>query len=151
MIDQLVDCSSSYTLTHKIYMCFHKRVLFQKISVWFLSFKIYMCFIKTYQAMLLAQRPITLVLMMINSCSYITNDLVFNQYQIFDQDLSWYLASTKNLKSKFWSQYVLIQELAYQDCINQEESSSLDQGLDQVKKDKKNFNSRFPRRLVSCL
>ena len=27
---------------------------------------------------LLAQRPITLVLMMINSCSYITNDLVLN-------------------------------------------------------------------------
>ena len=27
---------------------------------------------------LLAQRPITLVLMMINSCSYCTNDLVFN-------------------------------------------------------------------------
>ena len=27
---------------------------------------------------LLAQRPITLVLMMINSCSYSTNDLVFN-------------------------------------------------------------------------
>ena len=26
----------------------------------------------------LAQRPITLVLMMINSCSYSTNDLVFN-------------------------------------------------------------------------
>ena len=26
----------------------------------------------------LAQRPITLVLMMINSCSYCTNDLVFN-------------------------------------------------------------------------
>ena len=28
--------------------------------------------------LLLAQRPITLVLMMINSCSYSTNDLVFN-------------------------------------------------------------------------
>ena len=27
---------------------------------------------------MLAQRPITLVLMMINSCSYSTNDLVFN-------------------------------------------------------------------------
>ena len=27
---------------------------------------------------LLAQRPITLVLMMINSCSYSTNDVVFN-------------------------------------------------------------------------
>ena len=27
---------------------------------------------------LLARRPITLVLMMINSCSYSTNDLVFN-------------------------------------------------------------------------
>ena len=33
-------------------------------------------------------KPITLVLMMINSCSYSTNDLVFIQFQIFDQDLS---------------------------------------------------------------
>ena len=66
---------------------------------------------------LLAQRPITLVLMMINSCSYSTNNLVFNQYQIFDQDLSWCLASTKDLKSKFQRQHVLIQELAHQDCI----------------------------------
>ena len=31
----------------------------------------------------LAQRPITLVLMMINSCSYSTNDLVFIKFQIF--------------------------------------------------------------------
>ena len=30
------------------------------------------------QRELLAQRPITLVLMMINSCSYSTNDLMFN-------------------------------------------------------------------------
>ena len=29
-------------------------------------------------SVMLAQRPITLVLMMINSCSYSTNDLVFN-------------------------------------------------------------------------
>ena len=28
--------------------------------------------------MMLAQRPITLILMMINSCSYSTNNLVFN-------------------------------------------------------------------------
>ena len=41
---------------------------------------------------LLAQRPITLVLMMINSCSYSTHDLVFNKFQIFDQDLSRCLA-----------------------------------------------------------
>ena len=50
---------------------------------------------------LLAQRPITLVLMMINSCSYSTNDLVFNQSQNCDQDLSRCLASTKDLKSSF--------------------------------------------------
>ena len=50
---------------------------------------------------LLAQRPITLVLMMINSCSYGTNDLVFNQFQICDQDLSRCVASTKDLKSSF--------------------------------------------------
>ena len=51
--------------------------------------------------MVLAQRPITLVLMMINSCSYNTNDLVFNYFQIYDQDLSWCLASIKDLKSSF--------------------------------------------------
>ena len=32
---------------------------------------------KPYKSTLLAQRPIALVLMMINSCSYSTNDLVF--------------------------------------------------------------------------
>ena len=50
---------------------------------------------------LLAQRPITLVLMMINSCSYSTNDLVFTKSQICDQDLSRCLTSTKDLKSSF--------------------------------------------------
>ena len=34
--------------------------------------------LKEVRYVLLAQRPITLVLMMINSCSYSTNDLVFN-------------------------------------------------------------------------
>ena len=38
---------------------------------------------------------------MINSCSYSTNDLVFNWSQICDQDLSRCLASTKDLKSSF--------------------------------------------------
>ena len=33
----------------------------------------------------LARRPITLVLMMINLCSYSTNDLVFIQFQIFNK------------------------------------------------------------------
>ena len=50
---------------------------------------------------MLAQRPIALVLMMINSCSYSTNDLVFNQSQIIDQGLSRCLASTKDSKSSF--------------------------------------------------
>ena len=36
----------------------------------------------------LAQRPITLVLMMINSCSYSTNDFMFIKFQIFNQDLN---------------------------------------------------------------
>ena len=44
---------------------------------------------------LLDQRPITLVLMMINSCTYRTNNLVFIKFQIFNQDLSQCLASTK--------------------------------------------------------
>ena len=50
---------------------------------------------------LLAQRPIALGLMMINPCSYSTNDLVLIQFQIFDQDLSRCLASTKDSKSNF--------------------------------------------------
>ena len=37
---------------------------------------------KHYALLLLAQRPITLVLMMINSCSYNSNDLVFIKFQI---------------------------------------------------------------------
>ena len=51
--------------------------------------------------LMLAQRPITLVLMMINSCSYSTNDLVFNKFQILYQDLSRYLVLTKDSKSSF--------------------------------------------------
>ena len=35
------------------------------------------CHVYLDRILLLAQRPITLVLMMINSCSYSTNDLVF--------------------------------------------------------------------------
>ena len=50
---------------------------------------------------LLVQRPITLILMMINSCSYNTNDLVFIKFQIFNQDLSRCLASIKDSKSSF--------------------------------------------------
>ena len=50
---------------------------------------------------LLAQRSITLVLMITNSCSYSTSDLVFIYSQIFDQDLSRCLASTKDSKSSF--------------------------------------------------
>ena len=50
---------------------------------------------------LLAQRPITLILIMINSCSYSINDLLLIKFQIFDQDLSRCLASTKNLKLSF--------------------------------------------------
>ena len=42
---------------------------------------------------LLAQMPITLALMMINSYSYSTNDLVFIKFEIFNQDFSWCLAS----------------------------------------------------------
>jgi len=50
---------------------------------------------------LLAQRLITLVLIMINSCSYSTNDLVFNKFQIFNQNFNQCSASTKNSKSSF--------------------------------------------------
>ena len=59
---------------------------------------------------LLAQRPFTLVLMMINSRSYSTNDPVFILFQIFDQDYSWCLAST----IWFGSLHMLIQEPAHQ-------------------------------------
>jgi len=49
----------------------------------------------------LAQRPITLILMMINSCNYSTNDLVLFKFQIFNQDLSWFLGSTNDSKLSF--------------------------------------------------
>ena len=45
---------------------------------------------------LLARSRITLVLMMSNSWNYGTNDLMFIQFQIFNQCLSWYLASIKD-------------------------------------------------------
>ena len=50
---------------------------------------------------LLAQKTITLVLMMIHSCRFSTNDLVFIKFQIFNQDLSRCLASIKDSKSSF--------------------------------------------------
>ena len=46
-----------------------------------------MSFVIIKKGRLLAQKQITLVLMMINSYSYNTNDLVFNNFQIFDQIL----------------------------------------------------------------
>ena len=55
-------------------------------------------------AILIMQRTIApkahhLVLMMTNSCSYSTNDLVVFKDSDFDQDLNWYLASLKSSKS----------------------------------------------------
>ena len=50
---------------------------------------------------LLAQGFVTLVLMMINSYIYSTNDLMLFKFQIFNQDLSWCLVSTKDSKSSF--------------------------------------------------
>jgi len=50
---------------------------------------------------MLAERPSILDLMMINSYSYCTNDIVFNKFQISDQDLSQCLASTKDSRSSF--------------------------------------------------
>ena len=55
---------------------------------------------------LLAQRPSTLVLMMINSCSYSLLIILCIQFQIFNQDISRWLASTK----VFWSFHMVIQE-----------------------------------------
>ena len=76
---------------------------------------------------LLAQWPITLVLMMINSCSYSTNDLVFNYWQIHDQDLSRCVASTKDLKSSFGASTVWFKSLCIKTTsCTQEESSSMD-------------------------
>jgi len=40
-----------------------------------------------YMKHVLAQRPIILVLMMINPCTYNTNDLVFFKFQIFNKIL----------------------------------------------------------------
>jgi len=48
---------------------------------------------------LLAQRPITLVLMMTNSCSYSTNKSCCVYVSDIDQDLNWCLASLKDSKS----------------------------------------------------
>ena len=45
-------------------------------------------FIRTATITMLAQWPITLVLMMINSCNYSNDDLVFIKFQIFNQDLA---------------------------------------------------------------
>ena len=86
---------------------------------------------------LLAQRPITLVLMMNNLCSYSTNDLVLFKFQIFNQDVSWCLALTKNSKSSFEVSRCWFKSSRIKIALStQEESSSLDQDLDQVKKEK---------------
>ena len=77
---------------------------------------------------LLAQRPITLILMMINSCSYSINDIVFNKFQIFNQDLSQCLALTKGSKSSFEASTFDSRARAPKSHqVLKEESSSLDQ------------------------
>ena len=92
------------------------------------------------QEVVLAQGSITLVLIMINSCSYCTNDLVFNKFQIFDHDLSRCLALTKYSKSNL--KLARVDSRAHASRSHtQEKFSSLDQGLDQVKKKKKIFKT----------
>ena len=86
---------------------------------------------------------------MINSCSYSTNDLVFIKFQIFNEDLSRCLASTKGSKSSFETN-MLIQELVLQDRIKYSKRSlAHGSSLDQVEIEKKIFNRRFSRRLES--
>jgi len=86
--------------------------------------------------------------MMINSCNYSTNDLVFIWCQIFDQNLSRYLASTKDSKSSFEASTYWFKSSRIMIASSiQEESYSLDQELDKVKKEKKIFKRRFSWRL----
>ena len=101
---------------------------------------------------LLAQRPITLVLMMINLYSYSTNNLVFIKFQIYRSRSLLVFSFNKGFQVMFWSQQGLIQELVHQDHIKYSRGVQLiGSCLDQVKKEKKTFKRRFPRRLVSCL
>ena len=94
-------------------------LIYAYITSWVLS--------SSKRGRLLARWPITLVLMMINSCSYSTNDLVFIQSQICDQDLSRCVASTKDLKSSFGASTVWFKSLCIKTTSStQEESSSLD-------------------------
>jgi len=84
--------------------------------------------------------------MMINSCSYSTNDLMFTKSRICDQDLSRCLASTKDLKSSFGGSTCWFKSLCIKTTSStQEESNSLDYVLDQVKKEKKIFKWRSSR------
>jgi len=98
---------------------------------------------------LLAQRPITLILMMINSYSYSTNDLMFIKFQIFNQDFSQCLVSTKDSKSSFEANTYGSRARASR--LHQVLKRSLAHGsiLDQVKMVKKIFNRRFSRRFES--
>jgi len=61
------------------------------ITLWVLS--------SSKKGILLAQKPIILVLIMINLCNYSSNDLVLIKFPIFKQDFGRCLASTKNSKS----------------------------------------------------
>ena len=60
-----------------------------------------MSFVIIKKGEIVSPKALTLVLMMINSCSYSTNDLVLFKFQIINQDLSWYLALIKDSKSSF--------------------------------------------------
>ena len=89
----------------------------------------------------MAQRPITLVSMMINSCSYVTNDLVFIKFQILIKILVGVLASIKRLKVKTRSYHALIQVLAFKDRIKylRWSPSRLDRVLDRVDLEKRSI------------
>ena len=76
------------------------------------------------RALSVGPKPITLVLMMINSYSYCSNDLVFNKFQIFNQDLSRCLASIKDSRSSFEASTCWFKSSRFKDSIKYSKESS---------------------------
>ena len=89
--------------------------------------------------------------MMINSCSYRTNDLVLIKFQIFNQDLSQCLASTKDSKSilKLARVDSIARASRSHQVLKEESSSWIKFGPSRDREE--GFQEKISRRLETCL
>ena len=88
--------------------------------------------------------------MMINLCNYYSNDLMFNKFQIFDQDLSRYLASKKIQSQVLKLARIDSRARASKIASSTQRSQAHGSRLDQVYLEKKIFKRRLVSSICKC-